>query len=337
MKEIYLIVDNEGKYRQGLYYQGIDLEKFENKIKKMNYKLKIKNYDEILNQIGINEIRNKIIFYTSSQKSEYKKYLDDILFELSKENQLIPNYEIFKCHENKSYQEIYKKRIGLHSLNSYSFACLNDLRKYKQKLNFPIVLKTLSGAGSIGVSLENNYIDLEKKVKKMNKPVNMLEFQVKKYLKKNILKKYYFETYYKEDFYIGNYILQDFVPNLKEDWKVLIFGDKYYILNRKIRENDFRASGSGKLSYIEPPIEVLEYAKKCFEKLNVPFISLDICIDNNNECYLIEYQGLHFGPYTLINSEWYYEFINDIFVKKICKSDLAEEYAEAYIKYLEKK
>lgn len=132
------------------------------------------------------------------------------------------------------------------------------------------------------------------------------------------------------------YLLQEFVPDLEEDWKVLIFSDKYYVLNRKIRENDFRASGSGKLEYIEPPEEVLYFAKDCFKKLDVPFASLDICMDKNKECYLIEYQGVHFGPYTLINSEWYYKYDKSCFIKKDEKSDLAIEYAKSYIKYLER-
>lgn len=336
MKEILLVLDGEEMFRQELHqWQGIDLDKFISKFEEEGYKISITNYDELINKRDLNNLKEKKIIYTSSQKLNYKSYIDDILFELSLENQLMPKYEIFKAHENKSYQELYKNRTGLNSLKNYSFGCLKDIYKYKEELEFPIVFKSLTGAGSLGVSLAKNFSELEEKVKKETLRKDSLEFKAKKLIKKNLIKSKYDKEFYEIDKYIGRFLLQEFVPNLENDWKILIFGDKYYVLNRKVRKNDFRASGSGKLDYVEPPKEVLEFAKECFEKLDMPLASLDVCMDKNKKCYLIEYQGLHFGPYTLINSEWYYEYQNKGFIKKEGKSDLAIEYANAYIKYLE--
>jgi len=337
MEEILLIVDSEGKFRQDIQcWDGIDLKKYISVIETNGYKIKLTNYDEIINGIGIKNIVGKKIFYTSSQKLKYKEYMDDILFELSKDNELIPRYEIFKAHENKTYQELYKQRIGINSLDSYSFGCLKDICKYEHNIKFPVVLKLLTGAGGAGVTLAKNFTELETKIKNNTEEKFNLSFEVKKLLKKYVFKKRYHEGFYGIDKNIGRYMLQEFVPNLNEDWKVLVFGEKYYVLNRKTRENDFRASGSGKLSYLEAPLEVLKFAKECFTKLNIPVASFDVCIDSNQKCYLVEYQGLHFGPYTLMYSNWYYENKNDIFIKKEGKSDLAKEYAGAHINFLKR-
>jgi len=47
----------------------------------------------------------------------------------------------------------------------------------------------------------------------------------------------------------SKFIVQEFIPDLSNDWKVLVFWDKYYVLRRKNRPNDFRASGSGLFSF----------------------------------------------------------------------------------------
>jgi len=105
------------------------------------------------------------------------------------------------------------------------------------------------------------------------------------------------------------------------------------VLNRKVRENDFRASGSGKLAFIEPPEEVLAYAREIYSKLDVPFISLDIGYDGV-VCNLIEFQGTHFGPYTLVNSESYFIYSENKWIKINEKSILEEEYVESISKFI---
>lgn len=336
-KDILIITDYRNYLRQGLKrYEGLDLEAIKKTFKNENYDVTILSYDDIINKNSIVNIKNYLIIYTSSQELEYKSYIDDILYELKRENTLIPRYEVFKAHENKSYQELYKQHCGINSLKTYHFASFKDILNYKDCLSYPVVLKKLCGAGSNHVYKVNSFEGIKKIIKKINKRDNYFKFNLKKVIKKFILKKKYNKFYYKEDQYIGRYILQEFVPNLDGDWKILIFGDKYYALNRRVRENDFRASGSGNFSFEKPPIQVLNYAKKCFEKLNVPFLSLDICINEDRKCYLLEYQGTHFGPYTLNFSDDYYVNRGNEWSKVNKKSNLSEEYANAILFYIKR-
>jgi len=330
-----MLTDYRGFFRQQLgRWESLDKNKMLEIFNKNDISVKEYNFEEVINS-NI-ELKNKIIIYTSSQDLEYKKYIDDVLYYLSKNNILIPRYDIFKAHENKGYQEILKKEFGIKSLDNYYLGNLAGVDLLdKDKLNFPLILKKNEGAGSSNVykvSTKNKLIQL---IKKINKPSNYNIFTLKKYLKKYIFKNKYKKEYYKEDIFSGEFILQEFMAGLDDDWKILIFGNKYYFLNRKTRNNDFRASGSGKFSYIDPPKEVLEYANEIFKKLDVPFISLDVGY-NGEECNLIEFQGVHFGPYTLINSPWYYEYNNGEWTKINEKSNLEQEYANSYVKYINK-
>lgn len=347
MNKILIILDYREYLRQGMdFNSSIDIKKVKKVLVDNGYDVTIVKYDDLVNKMDLTEIKDYNIIYCSSQREIYKSYIDDILYSLSKKNRLVPSYDIFKAHENKAYQEIYKLECGIKSLKAYSFANYVEFLQYKEQITYPAVLKSLTGAGSLGVYKVNSAEDTLKLIKKINKKEATLNniksdilFNTKELLVKTVYKNKknvtFFENYRKEDPYFGRYIIQQFVPNLESDYKVLVFGDKYYVLNRKVRENDFRASGSGKLEFIEAPTEVLDFAKECYEKLDVPFVSLDICIDENNKCYLIEYQGTHFGPYTLIYSEYYYVFARK-WNKIKCKSDLAEEYATSVVNYIKK-
>ena len=136
-------------------------------------------------------------------------------------------------------------------------------------------------------------------------------------------------------FYFGSKIvIQNFIPGLKEDWKVLIFGNKFYVINRKTRPNDFRASGSGIISYQHNLSDgFLDFAERTFKYFNVPNMAMDIAFDGNS-FYLIEFQMIYFGSYTLDKSPFY-------FIKKENKWDivnstsiLEEEYVESIIQFI---
>ncbi len=45
----------------------------------------------------------------------------------------------------------------------------------------------------------------------------------------------------------------------------------------------------------------MDFAYDIKEKLDAPFASLDI-VEKDNRCMLIEYQTIHFGLYTIMNS-----------------------------------
>ncbi|EKG2058556.1 hypothetical protein O2N19_004786, partial [Escherichia coli] len=129
------------------------------------------------------------------------------------------------------------------------------------------------------------------------------------------------------------YVLQDFIPDLNSDYKVLVFGNKYYVLKRNVRDNDFRASGSGKFVFEDVSEKFLSFARKVIEFLHTPYASLDI-VERGDGFGCIEFQCVHFGPYTQLNAEYYYEFKNGKWIREKNNYTLEQVYAEALVDFL---
>lgn len=334
-KELLLILDSEGKYRQKIdQYESIDLEIFMNELKKLGYKVTITNYLEVSK--NIDKIKNKNIIYTSHQQLDYKKYIEDIIACLKDDNLIIPGYNSLIGHENKEYQELQRKKLGLDNLESYVISDTKDLEKIT--INYPIIIKRPNSCSSRGVFKANDESELIKILKKnfLRKDFNYYQLHLKKFIKKLLKKKTYNWTASKiEDYRYTRFILQEFIPNLNGDYKILVYGNKYYGLKRGVKKGDFKASGSGIHDYHEEiPCEVLTFAKSCFDKLSIPFAGFDIAFDKNKKCYLIEFQSLHIGPVTLIHSEKYYTFEKDRWKRHNEHSILEEEYARAIDWYI---
>jgi len=132
-------------------------------------------------------------------------------------------------------------------------------------------------------------------------------------------------------------VIQTFIDGLKGDYKVLIFGRKYFTLYRKNRENDFRASGSG-MHFVVPEDELaglFTFAQKLTKELSSPIFGMDIGFDGKNY-HLFEFQFLHLGPSTLQKSLSWHEYIDGKWVRFEGKSDLEEEYSNAVSEYIDK-
>ena len=134
-------------------------------------------------------------------------------------------------------------------------------------------------------------------------------------------------------------IIQDYIEELTGDYKVLYYFGKYYVLKRLNRDGDFRASGSGKFSFpsdVEDVRNVLDYAKRVADEFNTPMISIDIA-QNKKGCYLIEFQFICFGPYTIQYSDWYFEYDNNCneWKKVDGKSDIENEIGRSLREYIE--
>ena len=146
------------------------------------------------------------------------------------------------------------------------------------------VIKTFFGATSIGVTSSKNQNDFKKKIKRASNSKNLF------YDIWDFVRAIKHKGYIKESLYRKKFIVQDMIEDLKNDWKVLIFGKKYYVLYRGVRDNDFRASGSGKFEYIEKlPEGFLDYCEKIYNFFNVPNLSIDIGFDGK-QFYLFEFK-----------------------------------------------
>lgn len=273
--------------------------------------------------------KDDIIIYTSSEHNAIRQYLKDKLFYLSNSNLLIPSYELLNAHENKGFQEVMKNRYNFGNLNGSYIFDLED-----QKISFPKILKTTTGAGSSGVFLIKDKKDvsaLKNKFFKSSIKRKIIASQRRLKLKPS---EYALYKYNKKPFI--PLVEQEFISNLSHDFKVLVFGDRYFVLKRSVRKNDFRASGSGNFNFIDPPEEVLDFAKHIASVLDNPYLSLDIA-QSNEGCHLIEFQATNFGPSTLLNSPTRYIYKKNRWSKEKNDKNLESNYAYALNYYLKAK
>ena len=321
---IYLLTMPDGTFGSaGQSWKNLDL----NKIKlNLDFEVRVNTIDNI-NNLTFKD--HDILIYTSSENEVIRTFLKNNLFYLKDKVRLVPSYDLLMAHEDKGFQEILKHKEGFGDLKgNYIF----DIDK--SSLNFPKVLKTSQGAGSSGVFLVKDLKELAKI--KSDFFANDLKRRLIKLQRKIRLNKTEYNIYKYRYKKFSLFVEQEFIPDLKHDFKVLVFGDRYFVLKRSIRKNDFRASGSGNFEFVEPPREVLEYAREVASILDNPYLSLDIA-QSGTGCHLIEFQGTNFGPYTLLNAPYRYVSQGKDWVAENNCKDLESNYAYALNYYLKDK
>ncbi len=301
-------------------------------------------YHELVNKHE--PITNSIILYSFSQKANVREYVKDLIRYLDDgANLLIPNYDLLKCHENKGYQELYKKKIGLDSLNAIYLSRREEISEYD--ITYPVVLKRVNGSNGTDVYLvhdEEELVACIKKLETLPLPTKIDLIRRKYFRQKKSYPEYpdysnekdyeQYVVYITED---QNFILQQFVPDLTFDYRVLALYDRYYVMKRYNRKNDFRASGAKKFDFnFEVDPALLDFARNVFSKFDAPMLSLDIC-GKEGKYYLIEFQASHFGVAVYQKSKGYYSRNSTGWTFTAAKPDLEDDIAGAVVRYLRNK
>lgn len=325
-------------------WTSLDVDRLADIIRSKGYEVELYDFHELINSDA--DIQGRTIIYAFSQKENYRAYINDIVYHLSRRNRVIPSYELLKCHENKGYQEIHKKEAGLKSLAASYYSSYKEVDF--SRLTYPLVLKTTSGTNGKGVYLVKTPEDVPAIIRKLVKNTSVLtqiDFFRRKYFRKKKFPEYpgfsdrkdleEYKEYLREE---QNFILQEYVPGLTFDYRVLIAFDRYYVMKRTVKKGDFRASGSKLFSFdTQPDQRLLDFARSVFEKFDSPFLSIDV-VFNGKDHFLIEYQALHFGMSVVMKSAGFFQQSagsnNWEFTKE--KPDAENLFARTFVSYLEK-
>jgi hypothetical protein len=327
------------KWKDSPYGSGFDKEYLFRLFKANNYSL------EFLSMCNVEFVNRswsgQIVLYTSSEEygHYYKNFIEDIIIGLKEAGAiLLPDYSFLRANNNKVFMEILRQTKlppVLQSLQSSFFGSYDELDQAicDKKITYPCVIKKATGAMSRGVFLAKDEKTLREKAKKVSKT------RILKVFVKDQLRPYKHKGYKPSSSYQEKFIIQPFVPGLKNDWKILIYGEKYYVLKRNIRENDFRASGShynytsgSKAAF---PVEMLSFVRDFYLKLNVPSLSVDFAYDGHRG-YVFEFQAIYFGTSTIYKSNDYYEYINGTWQLRPVDMDLEQIYVHSIVEYLKR-
>jgi glutathione synthase/RimK-type ligase-like ATP-grasp enzyme len=349
MKRLIILTDEASNFLISMAdlknYTSMDISKISTYFLAKGYSVEVLKFSEL--DLTNNYLGVYILYQTAETPGAfYKHYIEDLIYFLEKHGAIVmPNYEELKAHHNKIFMEMMRLKFNDESLKTIKSRCYGswvDARNYNAE--FPVVIKQSSSAGSAGVFLARDKKEYDRKIKKaghLRIASGLLDFIVdwsKKTVKK-IIK--YFQPYKSKYLQFDttpvsrSMVVQTFIEGLNRDCKILVFGNKYYARYRKVRANDFRASGSG-LSFDIPDEDyegLLNFAKKLAREIDFPIIGMDIGFDGK-EYHLFEFQMIHIGTYLFHKSGFWHEFHDGKWVRYEGISDLEEEFSRSINDYI---
>lgn len=333
MRKIMILLNSKGKIPQKLHEtQSLNINYLTQLLDEKGFEVSAMTYHSFQEMIKEIDCSEYIFIYASSQYEWYKEYIEDILIYIKDSGgEIIPSFQMFRSHENKSYQEFYKTHKKIEAPEYHVIGTFEEGLKVLEKTNFPIIGKSVTGFASKGVEQINS---INEGVRFLNKNLRSgikLDSNGMRVLGRRIK----FKNQYPRK--SGRVVFQSKITDVDHDWKVLVFGDSCFCLKRSVRKNDFRASGSGIFNFDAVPSDsLLDFAYSVKNKLNTPWVSLDI-MEKDSKCYLIEYQAVHFGLSTLINNKYLYKYDKKehIWVKKEKQFESEYYFVDALIDYLQ--
>jgi len=336
-KHIILLLDYKkrllSKWLARPYRSGMDVNLIRSEFEKNGFSTEVLTYPEI--NFRERNFKDEIVLYTSSEDVDlfYKSYIEDLIYALDLQGAiLLPPFKLLKAHHNKVFMEILRDLSDVElikNIKTQHFGTLEDYVDFNHKIDFPKVFKSASGAVSSGVAKPGNNREAIRIIKRHSRSFSWRHdfWDLGRWLKH--------KDYKRESRYRKKFILQTFMPNMDKDWKVIVFGDKYFVLERSVKKGDFRASGSGIIEYNKNlPQGMLDFAKSFFRSMQVPFLAMDIGL-SNNQFVLIEFQAINFGTHTVDSAPFY--FINEAQEWKVIEEQVIveNEFVESIVKYID--
>ncbi|MBN1426211.1 hypothetical protein JXA88_16800 [Candidatus Fermentibacteria bacterium] len=296
--------------------------------------------------VGANavDIRDSAVFYAFSQKENTRRYITDIVRHLSHgSNLLIPSYDLLLCHENKGYQELFRRQQGMPVLPSAYF--VSGAGAEAMDIAFPVVVKTVDGSNGKGVFLAHTRAELRRIVRRMEPRMPLctrIDLIRRRFFRRKKTYPEYPDYSNRTDYlqyreYVRlrkRFIVQEFVDGYSYDYRVLVIGDRYFVMRRGAFPGDFRASGTKMFDFdFQIPDGLLEFARSVYEKALAPLMSMDIC-PRDDGFVLFEFQALHFGTSALKKARGWYVRQGGSWRFLEGKADLEHCMGEALVGYL---
>lgn len=186
---------------------------------------------------------------------------------------VFPDTNTCRFFDNKIGQKYLFEALGVPHVPTYIFYDRQKAVDWVEKAEFPKVFKLSRGAGSANVRLVRSRREAKKLINiafgKGFKPVASYFSDISRRMKKKKTIENIFKALLRAPKTIltklkmnaqmnrekGYIYFQDFIPNNTFDIRIVTIGTKAVALKRLCHENDFRASGSGRLVYDKNQID----------------------------------------------------------------------------------
>jgi len=258
----------------------------------------------------IEQLKGYDVFMWHHHHSKFKDVLTAkrILFALEQAGVTVfPNFNTGWHFDDKVAQRYLLEAIDAPLVPSYIFYDKTKAIDWANSTSYPKVFKLKGGAGASNVKLLRskkealNIIDIAfgKGFSQFDR-LNHLKERYNKYksgrdtllsVSKGLARLAIVPKFSKQQATEKGYVyFQDFIPNDGFDIRVVVIGDKAVALKRLVRENDFRASGSGNLVFENENINI-EYIKIAFDiskKMNSQSLAIDLVHSKTGKILIIE-------------------------------------------------
>lgn len=236
---------------------------------------------------------------------------------------VFPDFKTGWHFDDKVAQKYLLEAIGAPLVPSYVFYDKKLALEWAKETIYPKVFKLKGGAGASNVKLVESYSQAKNLIdqafgrgfpqfdrigylkERFNKFKNGQDTFVG--ILKGFARLFIIPEFAKQQSAEKGYIyFQEFIPNNKTDFRIKVVNDKCWGFQRKVRENDFRASGSGNLIFDinTIPIEMVKISLQIAKKLKLQSVAFDFVIDKSNKPLIVE---ISYG-FGIDNNEFNYGY-----------------------------
>jgi hypothetical protein len=338
-----ILVDYRGAFwsstRNVSYFSSLDVERIREALVGLGHPVEVLEFAEL--DLTRTDLAGKYVIYTSSEDDGafYKRFIEGKVVGLEMLGaHPIPRLELLLAHHDKATMESVRHALlgsTAGQPTSQAFGTFEEYRSLEHLLpSEAVVLKPTHGAGSRGVRLVGNHESSLRAVRRLMRSSTLVETVLE------LVRRLRRRNYVPRSLHRKAVVVQQYLPGLRGDYKVLRYGERYYALARDNRPGDFRASGSGRLDYAPhlttDMVPVLDAAKAWSDALGSPYCSLDIAYDPSVgvEPHLLEFQCVMFGPATAENSTGFFHLTDDGWARADEVCDLERVFAEATSSYI---
>lgn len=238
-------------------------------------------------------------------------FAQQLLVSLSKLNiKVIPEFWTTFLFDDKLGQKYLFEILDIPTPKTFMFYEKDTALRWIKNVNYPIIFKLRTGAGSQNVKLIQSEYSAKRVIKKMFS--KGYKFKNKKEILRDRLINFKSYKSYKSfvdliriiyrilfpksnEKFINNekgYVLfQEFLPNNDFDTRTIIVGNKCFAIRRYNRIDDFRASGSGFIDYDPNLIDkkTIALSFNIAQKLDSRLLALDFLFDKKGNPIVTEF------------------------------------------------
>lgn len=291
------------------------------KEKSIDYKI-VNAYDSDI----VNQVADCDAFMWHHVHYNYKDVLfaRQLLYSLEEAGmRVFPDWRTCWHFDDKVGQKYLLEAAGLPIVPSYVFYTKKEALAWIDQTTFPKVFKLRGGAGSAHVKLVHNAKEARHYVKKAFGR-GFSQFDRIGYLKGRYNKWRngrdtilgvlmgiwrlfvpieYAKMHAREKGYV---YFQDFIPNNSYDIRVIVIDEKAFAIKRMVRENDFRASGSGNIIYAKNELneECVRCSFEIEEKLRTQCVAVDFVLKDDKPLVVEISYGFSAAPYDKCEGYW---------------------------------